>query len=456
MSMIFTAVVLAASIAAAAPQEPRPEVTIYRSWRAPNITVVEGMFRVDPELLETATCSYGVELTVRDSEGTQLTRENWTGTCPEQDGRLAAALETFEFQIVPAAYTVEVAVYPAADPARRRTTTLEVRGLAQNPLVSDLILARDVAFVDSADARQWTIRRGTIGMQLSSQLIVRPDDPRLSYYLELYADEDVPMTGSVAGIVRRADGRELTRVTLLTLNNQTVPRPVAGTLPVPGLPDGMYTFETHVQLADTTIVSSHPFTVAPAATVAATGTGWFGTLSDEEFGELFDPVVVWLKALTSASSAQLYETLPRHAQREFLAQQFGREGPTPGDGDDSALDAYLERVRVVNSRFVQRAGRGTQQPWRTDRGRIYLILGEPGSTVLRPSPPSRAPYEIWQYPSGQGLVYLFADDTRMGHYRLIFTNDPNEQSVPDWSRLVASEALEDLARLGIRPTGTSQ
>jgi hypothetical protein len=190
MSMIFTAVVLAASIAAAAPQEPRPEVTIYRSWRAPNITVVEGMFRVDPELLETATCSYGVELTVRDSEGTQLTRENWTGTCPEQDGRLAAALETFEFQIVPAAYTVEVAVYPAADPARRRTTTLEVRGLAQNPLVSDLILARDVAFVDSADDRQWTIRRGTRGMRLSSQLIVRPDDPRLSYYLELNDDED--------------------------------------------------------------------------------------------------------------------------------------------------------------------------------------------------------------------------------------------------------------------------
>jgi hypothetical protein len=122
----------------------------------------------------------------------------------------------------------------------------------------------------------------------------------------------------------------------------------------------------------------------------------------------------------------------------------------------SALDAYLERVRVVNSRFAERAGRSTQQPWRTDRGRIYLIQGEPGSTVLRPSPTSRAPYEIWQYPSGQGLAYLFADDTRMGHYRLIFTNDPNEQSVPDWSRLVASEALEDLARLGIRPSGTTR
>ena len=455
MTMLFTALTFAASIAAAAPQEPQPEVRIYRSWRAPNVTVVEGMFRVDPALLETGTCSYGVELTVRDAEGTALKQETWTGTCPSQEGRLAAALETFEFQIIPAKYTVEVVVYPVGDPARRRSTTIEVIGLERNPLVSDLILARKVAFIDSANAEQWTFRRGAIGLQLSSQVIVQPEDPTLSYYLELYPEEGRPMTGAVTGIVRREDGRELTRVTLQTLNALTEPTPVAGTLPVAGLPEGTYAFETQVQLPDTTIVSSHSFIMGGAEAVALSGTGWFATLSDEELRELFDPVVVWLRALASASSAELYETLPPDAQREFLAQQFGPEGPTPDDGEESALDAYLARARVVNSRFAERAGRGAQQPWLTDRGRIYLIHGEPGSQVLRPSPASRAPYEIWHYPSGQGLVYLFADETRMGHYRLIFTNDPNEQSVPDWSSRVASEALEDLARLGIRPSGSS-
>lgn len=455
MNMLFTAAVLAASITAASPQEPQPEVTIYRSWRAPNVTVVEGMFRVDPALLETGTCSYGVDLTVRDAEGTALKEETWTGACPSQGGQLAAALETFEFQVIPATYSVEVAVYPIGDPTRRRTTTVEVQGLEQNPLVSDLILAREVAFIDSANAGRWTFRRGTIGLQLSSEVIVRPEDPKLSYYLELYPEEDAPMTGAVAGVVRRNDGRELMRVTLQTLNALAEPRPVAGTVPVEGLPEGEYTFETQVQLADTTIVSSHPFVMGGAEAVAVTGAGWFSTLSEEELAELFGPVVVWLRALDSPSSAEMYETLPPHAQREFLARQFGPEGPTPDDGEDSALDAYLARVRVVNSRYTERAGRGEQQPWRTDRGRIYLIHGEPGSQVLRPSPTSRAPYEIWHYPSGQGLVYLFADDTRMGHYRLIYTNDPNEQSAPGWSSLVASEAVEDLARLGIRPSGAS-
>src|SRR5690606_6402932 len=100
--------------------------------------------------------------------------------------------------------------------------------------------------------------RGTIGLRLSSQVIVTPADPNLSYYLELYPAEDEPMTGAVTGIVRRDDGRELTRVTLATLNAVSEPRPVAGTLPVAGLPEGAYTMETQVQLPDTMIVSSHP------------------------------------------------------------------------------------------------------------------------------------------------------------------------------------------------------
>ena len=454
MGMIFTALAFAVSTAAAALQEPQPEVTIYRSWRAPNVTVVEGMFRVDPELLGTASCAYGVQLTVRDSAGTQLKQESWEGACPEQDGLIAAALETFQFQVVPAAYSVEVEVYPSGDPARRRSTTLEVRGLERNPLVSDLILAREVAFVDTAADEQWTVRRGDIGLQLSSEVIVRPEDPSLSYYVELYPEEDEPMSGTVAGVIRRSDGRELTRVTLQTLAGLTEPRPVAGSLPVEGLPPGTYSFEAQVQLTDTTIVSAHPFTVAPPIAVATGSAGWFDTISDAQLDELFDGVVVWLKALGSGSSAELYETLPAHAQRQFLAREFGTEGPTPEDGEESALDAYLSRIRVVNARFAERAGSVGRPAWRTDRGRIYLINGEPGSQVLRPSPAGRAPYEIWHYPSGQARVYLFADDTRMGHYRLIFTTDPNEQSTPDWTRLVAAEAMEDLARLGIRPAGT--
>jgi hypothetical protein len=109
-------------------QQPQPEVTVYRSWRPPNVTFVEGMFRVDPELLGTTDCRYGVQLTVRD-ERHAAQREQWTGSCPENRmARSRPALETFQFQVVPATYTVRSKSFRR--PARAgRTRTVTVRAL---------------------------------------------------------------------------------------------------------------------------------------------------------------------------------------------------------------------------------------------------------------------------------------------------------------------------------------
>ena len=449
MSILSTMVAVTASMTLSA-QQPQPDVTVYRSWRPPDITVVEGMFRVDPELLGTSDCAYGVELTVRDEQGTELSSTEWTGECPVTNGVQVAGLETFQFNVVPAAYTVTVEVYPQSRPERRATRTLQVQGLPGEPLASDLMLATEVAFVDSASAAAWPVRRGEIGIRASSQMVVSPQDstPSVAYYLELYPHEGEPMTGTVHGIVKRRDGRELARFQLQQLSGLAEPQPVAGEVSVAGLPPGAYMFETQVQLGDTVIVRSHPFHMGASALAAQTdGRGWFWTLTDEQLSEMFDPVVVWL----TRSEAELYTTLPADARREFLSQQFGRTGPTPDDGEESALDSYLTRAQIVTQRFSERAGRGAQEPWRTDRGRIYLLRGAPTQLVTRPSPQGGVPYELWTYTGGQNYAYLFADQTQMGHFRLIFTTDPAEQSVPGWERQVASQALEDLARAGIRP-----
>jgi GWxTD domain-containing protein len=446
MSILSTMLALAASATIAGTQEPQPDVTIYRSWRPPNVTVVEGMFRVDPELLGTPDCNYGVQFTVRDQRGTELKKEQWTGRCPVNSGVPVAGLETFAFQVVPATYSVVVEVYPLSQPDRRRTRTLEVRAEARDPLVSDLILARDVGFIDTTQAEAWTMRRGTIGLQTSSQMVVRVEEPSLAYYFEVYPEENRPMSGAVYGVVKRPDGRELARFKLQDLQQQGEPRPIAGEVSVEGLPPGAYSFETQIQLGDTMLVRSHPFYVGAPAVAAGGERGWFWTLTDERLAELFDPVVVWL----TRSEAEVFSTLPPDGRREFLSRQFGRGGPTPEDGQESALDAFLARTEAVRARFGERSGRGTTEPWRTDRGRIYMIRGEPAQQVSRPSPQSGSPYELWYFGGRTPYVYLFADDTRMGHFRLIYTNDPNETSLPDWDRQVSPEALDDMERFGIR------
>lgn len=453
MSMFSTVVAMAASMTMGSAQQPQPDVTVYRSWRPPNVTMVEGMFRVDPELLGTQDCAYGVRLTVRDERGTQLKREQWQGACPVSDGATAAALETFQFQVVPATYTVEVEVYPQSQPNRRSTRTITVQGLAAEPLVSDLILARAVGFMDATNAGDWTLQRGTIGLQTSSQMVimtcdttrVRCDPPKLAYYLELYPESDEPMTGSVAGVVKRPDGRELARFELQRLQRLDEPRPVAGNISVANLPPGAYTFETQVQLDDTVLVRSHPFFVA-SPDGSGGGQGWFFTLSEQELADMFGPVVVWL----TPSEADVYVTLPPDAQREFLSRQFGREAPTQGGTPSTALEDFLERSQTVSTRYVE-TGRAGQAPWRTDRGRIYMLRGAPAQQFSRPRPQGGLPYELWSYSGRQSYVYLYVDETRMGHFRLIYTNDPNEQSVHDWRQRVGTEALEDMSRVGHNP-----
>jgi hypothetical protein len=63
------------------------------------------------------------------------------------------------------------------------------------------------------------------------------------------------------------------------------------------------------------------------------------------------------------------------------------------------------------------------------------------------------PYEIWFYNIGSGYVYLFADESGFGHYRLLYTTDPSMVTLPDWARRVGPAAVSELsAYYGIRET----
>jgi hypothetical protein len=82
------------------------------------------------------------------------------------------------------------------------------------------------------------------------------------------------------------------------------------------------------------------------------------------------------------------------------------------------------------------------------------MRGEPTQIVDRPvSRDGSPPYQIWQYSTSPGYVYLFLDESRFGNFRLIFTTDPNQASLPGWERRVGAEAMQDLNRIGVRGIG---
>jgi GWxTD domain-containing protein len=285
-------------------------------------------------------------------------------------------------------------------------------------------------------------------------MVLEPESSDLWYYLEMYPAKGKPFNGNASMVVRRSsDNTELTRRELQKLVDVKVAQPIAGKVSLEGLPDGEYTFDVVLQLADTTVVSSHPFRMGMPAVVADAGSGaasgYFYTIPDNEIETTYGAAVMFNM---TKQEVDLYNTLSTNAKRAFLTRMFGTAAPDPKRKPESALDAFLSRAQTVQAKYSERSGRGRMEGWKTDRGRIYIRRGEPTNLVSRPAARSGSPYEIFFYGNNRGLFYLFSDDTRAGNYRLIYTNDPQEQSLPNWDRHVGSEAVEDMRSMGIRVT----
>lgn len=448
-----TGVWFLAAAAFFAPQGAPLSVTLYRSWYPPDLTVVNGLFRVDGAMLGTGPgCAYHARLTVVDSAGTRLVNNEWDGHCPAAvNGVGTGALETFQFAVRPATYTVEVTVTAAGGGAKKLTSKVPLQSMRAEAVASDLILAKRAGWVDSTSNVQWTITKGNLGIAAASEAVAEQENPTMAYYVELYP-RGRTVSGSLTGTILRSDGRELAKLPLQKFDGVTEARPLAGNMSLAGLAPGDYTLEARLDLGDTVVVRRHAFRMEgpafgqPAASPGVDSDGYFASLTERQLAELFDPVIGTLRR---QNDRDLYQNLNADGKRRFLRQYFGVAGPAGAGDPPNALDMYLTRAGAVNDQF---AGRGGEPGWRTDRGRIYLTRGEPQSRVARPMPSSGAsPFEIWQYTVAPNYAYVFLDEVRSGAYRLIWTNDPNEVSLPDWDKRLGEEVLQEMLRLGIRP-----
>lgn len=101
------------------------------------------------------------------------------------------------------------------------------------------------------------------------------------------------------------------------------------------------------------------------------------------------------------------------AERGRLWQEFWRASdPNPATTGNEALDQYFRRVAVANLRFRDEGVLG----WRTDRGEVFIRLGEPDE-VFDASPQSEGRLIRWGYTQFQLALY-FIDETGFGRFRL--------------------------------------
>lgn len=457
--------------------------TLLRTWRPDGVTVVDGLVQVP---LGSAAAAgeggYRFRLTVRDREGRALLSDGWERRVSRPASTLSEAgstiLEPFRFGVKPDEYRVEVRAGPEHEdrPGGGLGASLALTGFSVRPLASDLFLAEKVEPVardSGAPGPSWALVHDGYRIFTSGRPGITADRPELYYYLELYADPDRAWTASVDARILGEGGGEAYRTTTRRIACSRPVTPFTGRVSLAGLPPGRYRLLMRIRDGADTLLRSADFRMlagrpsarggsSPDAEVPSTG-GYFASLSDAEMESLFGAAPL----LMSQSDWAIYGSLPPEGKRRALTELFRRRDPDPGSAGNPFLDEYLRRIRVIRSRYGERIGTSARPGWKTDRGRIYLKYGEPRDVISEHFPADEGnpygvigshsfggepPYEIWSYAKDDGYVYLFVQEDRGGAWRLVYSTDPSERSLPDWTRRVGTGALRDLQEhFGIDP-----
>jgi GWxTD domain-containing protein len=136
---------------------------------------------------------------------------------------------------------------------------------------------------------------------------------------------------------------------------------------------------------------------------------------------------IWLEEevvyIITPTERQVFLDLTADREREFFVEAFWRHrDPTTGTDKNEFREEHYRRRAYSDRHF-----RGTGRPgWKTDRGKVYVILGEP--RTIRPYNGSDAvlPAEVWSYQGinipglPQEFDLLFYQKGHIGDYILYY------------------------------------
>ena len=431
------------------------QVSVVRFYRSANsLTLVDAFCRVPVSAVSALSPgggSYRASVTVHDSAGLELTSQSWSQAVSRSlFGTAGASVgEHFAFAAPRGRYVIDVAVTDSAT-GRVSRARADVSAFAEPPGASDLLLAvglRVATGLSDTLARPGEIRKGDLFVETPGRPMLTPEQSRLGYYLELYAER--PETVSVVARVRSTSGAQIVATPPQRLALAAGGGMTRGLVDLGGLPPGSYRLEVTANVAGRELDRSAEFGMAgfgtdaaiAAATPAARPLDRFESLSEGQLDSLYAPLIY----LMAEDDQGIYPSLTLDGKRTFLRKFWARRDPTPGTPRNEEEERFYTGIAEANRRFHE--GGAAQIPgWRTDRGRIFTRYGPPDEVMNRPQAGSTAPYEVWKYTKTRARKFVFYDVTRFGNYALIWTDERREPSRPNWRDLLGPEAVEDVQR----------
>lgn len=156
----------------------------------------------------------------------------------------------------------------------------------------------------------------------------------------------------------------------------------------------------------------------------------FGVMSEEELDDLFAKSR-YIAKVTEQNQYKSLSTL--EAKREFLFTFWKARDENPADERNEYFINYMQRINTANERYSALGKDG----WKTDKGRVYLIYGEPSEIERFPNQTETKPYEYWRYDNIEGgVIFVFGDITGFNNYQLLHSTKRGEMRDDYWQRRI--------------------
>lgn len=168
----------------------------------------------------------------------------------------------------------------------------------------------------------------------------------------------------------------------------------------------------------------------------------------EKYRKWLDEEVVYL---ITPREREVFLKLKTDRERELFIENFWKQrDPTPGTERNEFREEHYRRLNYANQYF----GRGTGKPgWKTDQGRIYIILGPPNNVEKYEDIMGVYPTQVWFYygdtrlglPAGFNVIFFKKEGT--GEYVLYSPSDHGPQALVADYMYNAADARDAYRRL---------
>ena len=349
--------------------------------------------------------------------------------------QVRAALAPGEYQV-----TAEVGAGASA-PSVRVVADLDVPDYSQGPIVSSLELARRIT--RAASPSDAFFKNGMV-VQPNPDRLFGNGLGRVTYYAEVY---DLPESlGEYTLLTYLSDSSRPTQLPGTESRQSRQVRPVdvvMGAVDVGALPTGEYTLHLAVlNRANESIAEQskrfyviNPDVAQPQRNVALSADDelLYRAMGEEELAQ----AVAHARVVASGTERDRIAALETDDDRRSFLLRFWRDRQDPATGQD-ARRLFYSRLDRVNAEFRFRNRPG----YRTDRGRVFLLYGQPNNIDRQAFNADTAPFEVWTYDAipGEGRsTFVFVDRFNSGELELIHSDVTGEVSQPNWQQVIVNQ-----------------